>query len=1128
MKRGTVRVSGDATFSSLVGIIIDANATFDLASVKNEALKELLQLNIAAGGKMKIASTSLNAMSRLACTATIAAGGEIVSDADLTLTGVIYDGSAVPAGTYGPNATPAAWATGTGTITVYGGSAVTSENRYWTGRGDGVTWNQDANWDTKAPATLDSAFFTNNATITSPVALDGNRLINVASGCTVTLSGTLSGPPNITKEGLGNLVLTGSNTFTGSLYINKGRVTARGDCALGDNASGVIDITKRNDNFADNLVLGGVTVRKELIIRNLDDASNNYSRQLQCEANTVNTILGLLNVPGAYLRSYTGINGKFIIAGGGVFGTAQFFDMGNGGEVIVTNSPITKKIYNDATTTGWLTYSVAGNVYSQWNTDHDRGMKNHVRTTVNGAFASSSYFYFGGTGLLDLCGTTQSLSRIEALTKSTANWEPTTSGTIKSDLPALLTFNDSGAFTNSAIFAGGVSLEQAGAGTVYLTAASTSTGDLIASAGRISLWPSAKWVGNIIMNGGALDVPGPGAFGTEVSLALKGGTLTLPAGEYSFVSATDANGDPIAPGRYSSTASGDVQALAGLAGPGIITVLPPAGADATYVWTGAGDGKFSSAANWDGNELPDFQNMNGRYIFPGNGFTATIDVNMYAKSFEFPSGIADNAKIFASGAGEVTFVDGSIIVTSVTAVAKSVIFNVPVKYSKSLKARVGNPAALDTRSLSLVFSNKLSTVGQALFTKDGCGDVHIIGDDNIINGDIYATNGFFYVKGANPLGGSGVMRYRHTAGMQQYSKFVFDGATVARDITCYQSGDNQTITATANSSNRVLGKVSNSGGHFRINTSSGAVIVFAGGVVPDNFLIMQGGGYCVITNTPIVSGKTYWCDDESDHKNIIACAGNSLTGGNSWTVYNTLELTVDNAIASNNKIILGSWFRSKPVYGKVDLTDTHQELAYIYRTVNTNADGTAKYVSAGRVDGLAGSRLKLSGSQTTQIMPTFTGAASFIHAGTATRRLRNSCTSTGELEVVSGKLVMDAPGAEYNGVAQPTSVMDGGSWAGLKVTLSGGEVQVNHAKAFERHASLFIPYGSTGVMNLASGVVQQMEFLYLEDANGDWKRQRLGRWGSNESEAANKSARFAGLGVVDFRGDGKGTVLCFK
>jgi hypothetical protein len=180
------------------------------------------------------------------------------------------------------------------------------------------------------------------------------------------------------------------------------------------------------------------------------------------------------------------------------------------------------------------------------------------------------------------------------------------------------------------------------------------------------------------------------------------------------------------------------------------------------------------------------------------------------------------------------------------------------------------------------------------------------------------------------------------------------------------------------------------------------------------------------------------------------------------------------------------------------------------------------------VDGLAGSSLKLSGSQTTQIMPTFTGAASFIHAGTATRHLRNSCTSTGELSVVSGTLVMDAPGAAYYGVAQPTDKFEGGSWAGLKLTLSGGEVQVNHSKAFERHASLFVPYGSTGVMNLASGVEQPMEFLYLENANGDWKRQRLGRWGSAGSGASNTADFFAGSGVVEFLGDGKGTMLLFK
>ena len=216
------------------------------------------------------------------------------------------------------------------------------------------------------------------------------------------------------------------------------------------------------------------------------------------------------------------------------------------------------------------------------------------------------------------------------------------------------------------------------------------------------------------------------------------------------------------------------------------------------------------------------------------------------------------------------------------------------------------------------------------------------------------------------------------------------------------------------------------------------------------------------------------------------------------------------------------------LYGKLDLTDTAQELARSFRTVSTNADGTVKYLSPGQVSGLSGSSLKLSGSQTVQILPVFTGAASFIHAGTATRHLRNACTSTGELSVVSGTLVMEPPGAAYNGVAQPTSIMEGGTWAGPKVTLAGGTVQVNHAKAFDRHASLYVPYGSAGVINLASGVEQKMGYLYLEDANGVWQRQNLGKWGSAASSARNKSALFSGTGIMNFIGDGLGMMLIFR
>lgn len=1130
VNRGTVRIAGTAKFASLTAITLAAGANFHLASDQTGALAGLLTLNVAAGATMKIESTSVNPFANCVLNMYIADGGVIDTDAAATVSRVTYKGALVAAGTYGAGATPADWVTGSGAVTVLGGQESSKEDRYWTGAGDGVSWNDDANWDAKAPVSQDSAFFTNSVTITDNILLDGPRTINVASGKTVTLSGNISGAPDITKVGAGELVLTGSNSFTGSLFINKGQVTARGENALGDNATGAIDVSKRNDPVAYNLVLGGVTVRKELIIRNLDDGSNSYKNQLQIEDNTVNTVLGRLYLPNSYLRMYTGVNAKFIIAGGASFNTSSFYNMGAGAEVIVTNAPAAQKIYSDTATTGWLTWAVTGNKYFQYNTDHNRGMQNRVRTTVNGAFTSDSYFFLGDPGLLDLCGTTQSISRIEAMTKSSSDWTPIASGVITSGPPALITFNAASVYTNTAIYKGAVSLEQAGSGKVFLTAASTTTGDLIASAGQIVMKPGAKWNGGIVVNGGVLDVPGPEAFGVDTSLALKAGTLTLPAGEYCFASVTDTNGDPVAPGRYSSVASGDVRALEGLAGPAVVVVLPPSGGEeVTYVWTGAGDGRFSSAANWEGGVLPDFASGTGTYLFPGNGFTATVDTNVIAKGFVFSSGVADTARLVSAG-GEVMFGNGTLVVTSATAVAKSVVLDVPVCVAQGLGIRVGDLTDISTRNISLVFTNRLTSVGEVKITKDGIGSMRIVGDDNNVYGDIVATNGSFYVSGANPLGGSGEMIYRQTADLQPYSKVYVDGATVTRDFTCCQVGDNQTLLSTANSTNLFLGKVANEGGHFRIAPANGSVITFAGGVAPANFLIMQtdGTGYCVISNTPVVSTGSYWTDAEAASKNVLACAGNSFTGNEKWHVSNTLEVRVDNAILANNIVKFTFWGNKTPLYGKLDLLGTSQELAQIYRTITTNANGTVKYLSPGRVDGLPGSSLRLSGSQKTDILPIFTGAATLKHAGTAVRHLRNACTSTGELYVVSGTLVMDAPGAAYYGVAQPTTSFEGGSWAGPKVTLSGGEVQVNHAKAFDRYASIYVPYGSAGVINLAAGVEHRMGYLYLEDANGVWQRQNLGKWGSSASSARNKAAFFSGTGVMNFIGDGLGTMVIFR
>ena len=860
VNRGTVKIAGTAKFASLSAITLAAGAHFHLASDQSGALASLLSLNVAAGASMKIESTSLDPFANCVLTMHIADGGVIDTDANATVSRVVYKDVVVAAGTYGAGATPADWVTGSGTVTVLGGQESSKLDRYWTGAGDGVSWNDDANWDAKKPESQDTAFFTNSVTITDDILIDGPRPINVASGKTVTLSGNISGAPDITKLGAGELVLTGSNSFTGTLFINAGRVTARGENALGDNATGAIDVSKRNDPVAYNLVLGGVTVRKELIIRNLDDGSNSYKNQLQIEDNTVNTLVGYLRLPNSYLRMHTGANAKFVIAGGASFNTSSFYSMGSGAEVIVTNVPTTQKIYGDTATVGWLTWAVAGNTYTQYNGDHNRGMQNHVRATVNGAFTSGSYFYLGSPGFLDLCGTTQSISRIEAMTKSASDWTPIASGVITSGPPALITFNAASVYTNSAIYTGAVSLEQAGSGTVFLTAASSTTGDLIASAGQIVMKPGAKWNGRIVVNGGVLDVPGPEAFGMDTSLALKAGTLTLPAGEYCFASVTDANGDAVAPGRYSSEASGDVRALEGLAGPAVVVVLPPSGGEeATYVWTGAGDGRFSTAANWEGGVLPDFASGTGTYLFPGNGFTATVDTNVVAKGFVFSSGVADTARLVSAG-GEVMFGNGTLVVTSATAVAKSVVLDVPVCVAQGLGIRVGGLADTATRNMSLVFTNRLTSVGEVVISKEGLGPVYVFGNDNNVYGDIVATNGLFYVSGADPLGGSGSFRYYQRPGMSDYSAVVLNNAVVTRDVVCNQTEDRRTLTTVANTTNVVLGRASNVGGHFRITPASNSQIIFAGGMVPGNFLIMQPetGGSCVISNTPVISEKCYW------------------------------------------------------------------------------------------------------------------------------------------------------------------------------------------------------------------------------------------------------------------------------
>lgn len=84
-----------------------------------------------------------------------------------------------------------------------------------------------------AGATANTTRF--NSTGTAPITLAGDAVVSVTTAANQFLVGPVSGAGNLSKTGPGTLVMEGNaNTFSGSLTVSAGAVTARANKAVGD------------------------------------------------------------------------------------------------------------------------------------------------------------------------------------------------------------------------------------------------------------------------------------------------------------------------------------------------------------------------------------------------------------------------------------------------------------------------------------------------------------------------------------------------------------------------------------------------------------------------------------------------------------------------------------------------------------------------------------------------------------------------------------------------------------------------------------------------------------------------------------------------------------------------------
>jgi len=107
-------------------------------------------------------------------------------------------------------------------------------------------------------------------------------------------------------------------------------------------------------------------------------------------------------------------------------------------------------------------------------------------------------------------------------------------------------------------------------------------------------------------------------------------------------------------------------------------------------------------------------------------------------------------------------------------------------------------------------------------------------------------------------------------------------------------------------------------------------------------------------------------------------------------------------------------------------------------------------------------------------------------------------TSTGTVQVTSGKLVMHAPNGQWPNASE--------------AVVKGGVMALEHGAAFGTNTVVrFVQTGGTyGKLDLAAGVKQRVAALEF-----DGVAQRTGTWGSSSSAARHKDdARFTGTGVL--------------
>ncbi|MCX6222965.1 MAG: autotransporter-associated beta strand repeat-containing protein [Bacteroidia bacterium] len=411
--------------------------------------------------------------------------------------------------------------------------------------------------------TVNATTGSSGATISCPISLDGTRTFTVADDGTAATDLTISGVMSlgtgtgwgITKAGLGTLVLSGTNTYTGTTTVGAGIVDIQNSSALGTTAG----VTTVSANASVQVDGTGLSIAEPITLNNSSGISSGGALRNLANSNTWSgaitlTTAGRVNSDAGTLTLTGGVTGAV--------GTA--FTVGGAGNVTMNTTGINTGTSGTLTKdgTGTLTLNASGTYTG--GTTVSAGIVDIQNNTALGStggittVSANASVQVDGTGLsiaepitlnnsdgISLGGALRNLANNNTWTGAITL---TTAGRVNSDAGTLT-------LTGGVTGAVGTAFTVGGAGNVTMNTTGINTGASGTltkdGTGTLTLNASGTYTGGTTVSAGIVDVQNNTALGST------GGVTTVSANAAVQVDGTGLSiAEPITLNNSSGISSG--------------------------------------------------------------------------------------------------------------------------------------------------------------------------------------------------------------------------------------------------------------------------------------------------------------------------------------------------------------------------------------------------------------------------------------------------------------------------------------------------------------------------------------------------------------------------------------------